>query len=62
MTTENEKEGYRDRIHHWVFPVEKKVTKKDTNHNNGYEWVDLGNGKSVRVPKKTEKLIEKVQS
>ncbi len=61
MKKESEENSSGDGVHRWVFAVEKKVTKKDENHDNGYEWVDLGNGKSVRVPKKTEKPIEKVQ-
>lgn len=40
------------KIHKTHFPV-VKIPLKDNGHESGYEWKDLGNGHSIRVPKKT---------
>lgn len=59
-----EKEGHDETEHVDVVIIGKKTHQthfsgletplEDNDYDSGYEWVDMGNGRSKRVPKKTE--------
>lgn len=52
--SKEQKPNQEKQIHHTHFPV-LKIPLKDTGFESGYEWIDLGNGRMKRVPKKKEK-------
>ena len=56
QTEPKEPKGPERKIHQTHFTVQESLLR-DNGYDNGYEWVDCGNGRWKRVPKKVEMTI-----